>query len=492
MSYDRLVRAGPSPPFTSRDTSADAPYCAGFNEKRCAVREYLGLYNNIITIGTYSGPAPVTPSDAVRALKRCVIEHPALSTSIRYAETEKFHLVRPATVDLSQHLYFSESTSDSPGLRQHVLERLLNQPVTEYDNLPQWRAHLIRLGTTFHLAFVSSHTLTDGMSGYAFHHAFLGALRGLPASDMDDGNILPIARHCTPLPALEKAGHLSISWCFLLRPVLEEYLPKPFTRMLGIETARLTNSWFGASTRPRLSEDSDILPTAVRVVSVPGSVTKTVVATCRSRNARLTGLLNFLVARCLSRRLHKRGQTALSFRATTPVNLRLALGVGEGKMANYVSEITETISIDADYHSHGLSEFNWQDISRMTSRLNAASKTLLDQPVGLLRYLSNFRKWTLKTASHPSDTSFEVSNLGVFDRADASSGPSEWIMEQMLFSQSANGTGPPLNFNIASAKGGDLTITVTWWRGMLGVFDEEVFVEEVCDALAGDLIILAA
>lgn len=130
-------------------------------------------------------------------------------------------------------------------------------------------------------------------------------------------------------------------------------------------------------------------------------------------------------------------------------------------MANYVSATTETISIDVTCQSQGLSDFNWADISKITSRLSAASKTLSNQPVGLLRYLSNFRGWTLKNAETRSDTSFEISNLGVFDGGDAGSTPSGWCVEQILFLQSANGTGPPLNFNIASAKGGDLTVTAT-------------------------------
>lgn len=262
--------------------------------------------------------------------------------------------------------------------------------------------------------------------------------------------------------------------------------------MLGMQTEQPTDTWFGSSERPILPEDGDLLPTAVQVVSVSEAVTKAVLIKCRSRNARLTGLLNYLAARCLSRALHRRGRKATSFQAATAIDLRPALGAGEGKMANYVSAITETISIDVTCQSQGLSEFNWADVSKITAHLGAASKTLSDQPVGLLRYLTNFREWTLKNAKASSDTSFEISNLGVFDSGDTGATPSAWCIEQMLFSQSANGTGPPLNFNIASTKGGDLTVTATWWRGMLGVLDEGIFVEEVCEALASDLRFLAA
>ena len=81
-----------------------------------------------------------------------------------------------------------------------------------------------------------------------------------------------------------------------------------------------------------------------------------------------------------------------------------------------------------------------------------------------------------------------VTVLGVFDGVGAGDSDStQWRVDQMLFSQSANAGGPPLNFNLASAKGGDLTITATWWRDMLGVRDEDAFVQEVCDALVADM-----
>ena len=82
--------------------------------------------------------------------------------------------------------------------------------------------------------------------------------------------------------------------------------------------------------------------------------------------------------------------------------------------------------------------------------------------------------------------SFEISNLGVFDAGQQGDGKGYQI-DDMIFSQSANTTGPPFSVNVASAKDGALMISVTWWPGMLGVDDEEIFIGEVCEDVGREM-----
>ncbi|TKA82720.1 hypothetical protein B0A55_01284 [Friedmanniomyces simplex] len=165
-------------------------------------------------------------------------------------------------------------------------------------------------------------------------------------------------------------------------------------------------------------------------------------------------------------------------------------------MANYVSATSETINISSQQQQDHvlpppltLTEEDWMTARRLTERLSEASSTLADQPVALLKYLSNFRDWTLRQVAKPANGSFEVSNVGVFDYATSpKSSPSQttrpkWTLHNMLFSQSANALGDPFNVNVASTKGGPLAIVLTWWPGMLGVEDEEMLVEEICEGL---------
>ncbi|PIA98758.1 hypothetical protein CB0940_03753 [Cercospora beticola] len=463
----------------------------GLNEKRCIVREYLSLYNNIITIGTYSGPSQITSATAIKALKRCTIQHPALSTTIRYQPTEKFELVRPAKVDISQHLQIVDDIGEGNAFLQNILDRLHNDPIVEDDSIPQWKAVVVRLETGFHLAFSCSHGLADGRSGQAFHATFLETLQNLSSydQDIDEDTILPTTKQWNPVPPMEKVGNLTISWKFLLGPLANEYFPKAVTRFLGLAEEQVEDLWLGAKEKPALPEEGELLATGVRVVSVSAEVLELVLARARMHDAKLTGLVSFLIARALARSLQRREQNYSSFLAALPIDMRRALGKGQGQIANYVSNIVETVTIpSARISDQDLSDFEWLQVRNTTARLLTASGTLADQPVGLLKYLMNFREYTLKKAKAPATESFEVSNAGVFNGIrPAESMSSQWRVDQMLFSQSANAGGPPLNYNLASAKGGDLTITATWWREMLGVRDEDAFVQEVCDAVVADM-----
>ncbi|PPJ58313.1 hypothetical protein CBER1_04502 [Cercospora berteroae] len=477
--------------WTSFDSQASSTPFTSLNEKRCIVREYLSLYNNIITIGTYFGPSQLTTVTAIKALKRCIIQHPALSTTIRYQPTEKFELVRPAKVDISQHLQIVDDIGQGNAFLQNILDRLHNDPIVEDDSIPQWKAVVVRLETGFHLAFSCSHGLADGRSGQAFHATFLETLQNLSSydQDIDEDTILPTTKQWNPPPPMERLGNLTISWKFLLGPLANEYFPKAVTRFLGLAEEKVEDLWLGAKEKPALPEEGELLATGVRVASVPADVLELVLVSARMHDAKLTGLVSFLIARALARSLQKRGQAYSSFLAPLPIDLRRALGKGQGQIANYVSNIVEMISIPSTRISdQDLSDSEWLQVRNTTARLLTASGTLADQPVGLLKYLMNFREYTLKKAKAPATESFEVSNVGLFDGTGAAEDASpQWRVDQMLFSQSANAGGPPLNFNLASAKGGDLTITATWWRQMLGVRDEDAFVQEVCDALVEDM-----
>jgi len=89
----------------------------------------------------------------------------------------------------------------------------------------------------------------------------------------------------------------------------------------------------------------------------------------------------------------------------------------------------------------------------------------------------------LSKPGHERDSSYEVSNLLVFDpnfprdeEADTCN------IEKMVFSQPANVTGAPLTFNVISVKGGSLVFAVSWQIGAFGVAeeDERDFVTRLC------------
>ena len=142
----------------------------------------------------------------------------------------------------------------------------------------------------------------------------------------------------------------------------------------------------------------------------------------------------------------------------------------------HVSSFDEVIHVPDDPDR---ADIDWPAIRTSTEKLAKASRTLQDQPVGLLKYLSNYRRWTIGKSEKRAEVSFGMSNLGAFDAAT----DGKIKMERIWFAQSGDATGEVINVNVASTKGGPLSIALTWWPGMLGVENEMAFMAETGDCL---------
>lgn len=440
--------------------------------------------------------------DTIKALKQCIIEHVVLRTVIQDADTENPQLVRVSEMNLLQHLDIVHDIYpelDMPQRLQQLLEKAHNEPWNNYDTRPPWRIYILPLrpipgppSLRYHIAFACSHALADGMSGAAFHRTFLRALKGVERLEHDSNPLWDVSSGAELLPPLERAATLPISWSFLLRPVVNEFLPAWFANTLGLRDTRADVTWCGASTRPKRSDLTKILRTSARTASIPCETLQNVLNACKSHNARLTSLLNHLTARALSAALRLRSQHYSRFIAETAIDLRKCIPNAKNCMANYNSGVSETLSAP-EHPEQVLSIENWKAIRQSTELLSERSSTLADQLVALLKYVNSVRAWVAKQATKPASASFGMSNLGLMkdlSNADMEAGQS-WRIEDVVFSQSADGVGPPLNVNVASAEGGALIIVVTWWPGMLGVNDEGRFVEEVCASLVDQLEIIA-
>ncbi|KAK5705082.1 Alcohol acetyltransferase [Elasticomyces elasticus] len=471
---------------------------AGLNERRCLSRDVLGVYGTLVMCARYHQHGDVPLRDLInKALKSCIIEHPVLRTIILDVESEKPKLAQQTALNLNDHVLYLE-LNDTRGDGTHTLQALLehahNEPLDQWHLRPAWRLYVVPVSsvasmetaTQFHLAFTYSHALADGFSGMLFHRTFLEALNSSADNAFDNKPDF----HCSSdmsslLPPLENAAVLPISWSFLLRPLVGEFLPSLLVRALGLSSEKSSNLWTGAQERPKFPPNSQLLHTAVRHRLIPNMFLERALAACRTHQARLTGLLAFTVARALSAALQARGIVQSEYRATLPIDLRRHIPEAQNSMANYASATYGTVTVVQEQQQI-LTDRDWSMVQELTNALTKASSTLADHPVALLKYLSNFRDWTLRQVSKPAEGSFEVSNAGAFDNTVPPTGAG-WTLQDMVFSQSANALGDPFNVNVASTKGGPLAVVLTWWPGMLGVEDEEKLMDEVCDGLEEQL-----
>lgn len=316
--------------------------------------------------------------------------------------------------------------------------------------------------------------LWDGPGNIILNETILRILNGEQAIPSKE-------RKTQLLPAVEGAGKLTISWSYLLPILARELLPKWLSSALGCQDEDLSGVWISSKTHAPLKIDARDPLTSVQVSLIPGTTVQHAIKTCRSHGARPTGMLTYLVAHALCRALAARGQSYSKIRAGLAIDLRKALNKGQGALVNYVSFVTETITVK----DGGIAEDVWESIRKTTQRLADASNTLADHPTALLKYISNMQEWLETSACQPSTVSFGLSNLGIFDGSafPGETDPKRWHSDTAVISQSGNRTGSPLTFQLFSTKNGYMGITATWWPGMLDVDDEDVFVREVLDDL---------
>lgn len=467
----------------------------GSNEQRCIIRDVLGLYGYIAATATYEGPSLPGNSTLYEVLKRCIDQHPVLSTVILAAESKKPQLARAHIMDLDKHLRYSKLSDEHEHSISSLHDRLLevhNEPPTEYESIPQWRVWVFPIRqnssskTTLQVTFACSHSLADGMSLYVFHQSFLRALSEMPKVGTSTSAIYEVKSESELLPALEHVTKMPISWSLLIPRFFAEYSPPFLAKILGLNEEDGEDVWCGAGKRPDAPAQGELLTTALEILLVPNSTLQRVLKVCRANDGRLTALLDHLTTRALGEALKKRDKSYATFGIEISINLRKVIPQGENQIANYPSAIEQKHDISANPDPAAqLSSADWDTIRRNTAQLAKISNTLKDQPIALLKYVTDFRQLVQKRVSNPTNTAFGMSNLGVF--VDNRASEQGWRMTEVVFSQSADGTSAICNINVANVQDGPLAITLTWWPGMLGVDDEESFAQDVLKAIESQL-----
>ncbi|KAJ5347930.1 hypothetical protein MYU51_008033 [Penicillium brevicompactum] len=472
------------------------------------MRHALGFYGALTLTGLYSISDSVNTFDPsnfehfVPALKHCIAAHPILSAAIQGQATETPSFTRPAYLDLRRHLHvvpaFSPSVSLTPqedlNLISQVTKEIHDQPFLEVDQHPPWKVCIVPVfnqpGSTgaqkMYIIFAYSHTHGDGRSGLAFHKSFLEGLQ--VGHDLYDRKYICQSSTSLLPPPLEEVCDLTISWSYFLSNVLPSLMPSSVSRLLGFPSSKVTSAWTG---KPMCHEPSNFR-TGSQALLVEKSLLGAVLEICREHDVKFTGFFNQLVARVLDTVLppdipsrHLIGQIVVDLRPLIPA-------YAENQMGNSVSalHVSSTGSYPKPKRGGAVplkhDDMFWAAARRTTMQLGDCASTLADQPIGLLRYLSQFRPWFLAQLGKPRDSSYEISNAVVFDpqpldsfQTISNTGQMNCDIERMLFSQPANATGSALNFQLVTRKGGDMVITLNWQLGVLDVPDEEIFIRDI-------------
>lgn len=409
---------------------------------------------------------------------------------IRDATTKNETYSTSRQLDLQDHFHIIDSKAipQLPELRNEeftikcLIEYILNDSeLTFFDNadkIPPWRVDVFPLGPQagqprLLVSFTYSHSHADGMSGPAFHKTLLQSMnRMLRVSPEESSTILSTTK--AHLPGLPQ---MPVSLSYLLAPALGHYLPEFVRRWFGFKgsvSGADDDTWTGSQTF--VGNDGGPIKTVVEVLSIDHETISAVLNTCRKHDTKLTSVLNEVIAHSLARQ-HAIGIQALSrklnFVSSTPNNLRKVVGrsndvIGVFASTAYTIHVVHT-STDSESDITLDNEF-WTRASQASKSFAVASSTLQDQPIGLLRFISDINGWMKGHIDHKRDASWELSNLMSFD---GGSGDDEITVEKMYFCQPADAAGMPLTFNVISVQGGDLVICVGWQPSALGICTRE-------------------
>jgi hypothetical protein len=95
--------------------------------------------------------------------------------------------------------------------------------------------------------------------------------------------------------------------------------------------------------------------------------------------------------------------------------------------------------------------------------IKAATASPRNQQTGLLRFLNDYEGFFRGKIGQRREYSFEVSNVGVFNGALNENAD----VKRIMFSQPSNVIGAAYVFSVATAKGGDTSIVLTWQQDVV-------------------------
>lgn len=419
----------------------------------------LGLYLNVGTTGYYSNPTPPSlslQSIIYAALATVLEQHPALSTVfVSESPSKVFYSRRPA-VDLTQHVEFIQRQQSYGGVgRDTELDELLEkQHNTKFDGeISCWRLMILTdqveppSGPKVAATYIAHHSISDGMSGIAFHKCFLAALKSTSNAPLPSNVITPPK---TPmLPSLDTAIKLPISAGYMAKSLYSEvFASRPKGLWTGEPTQVVTKSYFQS-----------------RVI--PADRTSAFAAQCKKNNTTVTAALQTVIAASLFELLPTHF-TRLQAEISVSLRRWLKDPIDASSLGMWL--LTYEDPYDRCRQAQG---FSW-DEARRSRQLALAhlAQEGRDSEIGMMRFLPDIESYCKSRIGKKRGKSFEMSSLGVFNSyqegGDQSQNENEnttgdkWRIGRMIFSQSSHAPASAITVSVVTGADGCCVLGFTW------------------------------
>lgn len=312
------------------------------------------------------------------------------------------------------------------------------------------------------ISFAFHHAIADGQSAMIFHRDFLRALNEAIRSGSDThGDIVYLKSAADLPPPLEDTVPFILFWMYFCIVILAIIWTKIAPTWLRFES---NLPWTG---KPVALEP---YKTNLRIIHVSDKAVSTLITACRANSTTLTPLLHALILASVSSRLPA---SAASFCASTPISLRRVATAGfdrENTMhcmatghdhlfsPEVISELRSTMS-DRTRNE----DFIWKSASELGTNLKSKVSSLpRNDPIALVRWVSDWNEFWLEKVGKPRSGSWECSNAGSLSAAGSEGETGECEIERLIFSQGALPAGAAFSVNVAGVEGKGLSITISW------------------------------
>lgn len=450
------------PSHSGRDSTRHLTnnFIPGLGERWSTQVHSLRFYYNVAVTARYTSPPGqrLTRPVLLSALEAVIDIHAPLGLTILDEDTPKPHFARLKSINLDQAVSFIQLSSPEEEAQQQEFDGIMaEQHSSSFHNLgqlPVWRVLLIEpekydSERGVDVAFVFHHGIGDGATGQAFHIALLKALDDLPPVVEEMQTPYIITPPALPLLGpLETLVALPLSVVFILRML--------WTRVWFVRP-RPPTFWCGSP----IHVGPGGLKTTFRTLSFPTQTVTRLLAACRAEKTTITALLQVLVAKSFFHVLP--AETATSLVSSIAINMRrfMPAPVSDETMGVFVYTISASHE-RAAFASTSQWELARKYRGKLEARVNNGTR---NADIGMLKLVSNFEKYWTSRVGKRHESSFELSNLGVF-KGTKPVGADGWnIPSRVLFSQSANVASCPVDFSIISVKGGDLMLGISFQEG---------------------------
>jgi hypothetical protein len=205
-------------------------------------------------------------------------------------------------------------------------------------------------------------------------------------------------------------------------------------------------------------------------VVISAEVTKAFARKCRDEKTSVTAALSTLLAAVLSTNISPHDE----IRINTPISLRPFLDIPADRMVNAITDHTSTFTSITHDNDATIQGFDWAKARHIKHELvEQVEKEGRDNPVALLKYVSNMHEYFAEKVGKERDSSAEVSNLGVWrphqpdvkEGSEAKKGTeknAKWTLRRMTFSQSLNRTGAQISLSAVTGGDGCLVLSFNW------------------------------